>query len=187
MENPVVTVTQQCGGPGCSKLSTAVSVATACMAEEWYYVSTQWWAERVKRDRRERGILVSWFAGGASITWEWIGVMTLFLSTSWVHLYIHLCGGRAIHLSEPPQVDKGTNRQIDKSLSSVESARLLTLWCVLYGSGFLIVSEEIRDWFWIIQGSGFHCQPGDGCVVLDPGGAILWYLEKKHQNGHGVK
>lgn len=124
-----------------------------------------------KSERRERGILVSWFAGGASITWEWIGVMTLFLSSSWLHLYIAFCGGRAIHLSEPPQVDKGTNRQIETTLSSV----LLTLWCVLYVSGFLIVSEEIRDWFWIIQGSGSHCQPGYGwCWILQKQYCDIW-------------
>lgn len=99
-------------------------------------------AMRRKSERREREILVSRFAGGASITRELIGVMTLFLSTSWVHLYMHRCGGRAIHLSEPPlmeHLDKGANKQIDKTLSSVASALLLTLWYVLYVSGFLIV------------------------------------------------
>lgn len=103
---------------------------TAMSREEW-------------KDKGERR--GSWFHGlqrGASITWEWIGVMTLFLSTSWVHLYIHFCGGRAIHLSKPPQLehlDKGTNRQIDKTLSRVKLALLLTLWNELYISGFLIV------------------------------------------------
>ncbi len=144
MENPFdpVATSQQCGGAWL-KQTIRSRLCCNCM-HGWRVILRLHTAMSRKSEKRKEGEgdLGFMVCGGASVTWEWIGVMTLFLSSSWVHLYIHLCGGRAIHLSEPPQMEhseKGTNRQIDKTLSRVESALLLTLWYVLYVSGFVIV------------------------------------------------
>lgn len=46
-----------------------------------------------------------------------------------------------------------------------------------------LFSEEIRDWFGIIQGSRFHCQPGHRwCWIQEK----QHYL-KNHQNGLGLR
>lgn len=74
--------------------------------------------QKESKEKGRRG--GSWFHGlrgeRASVTWEWIGVMTLFLSASWVHLYTYPHGGRANDLSKHPlmkHLDKGANGQTE--------------------------------------------------------------------------
>lgn len=116
MENFVLVVTtrQRCRGPGCSKQSPWQLYA-------WLksdIASPRCDEQKESKEKGRRG--GSWFHGlrgeRASVTWEWIGVMTLFLSASWVHLYTYPHGGRANDLSKHPlmkHLDKGANGQTE--------------------------------------------------------------------------
>lgn len=144
--------------------------------------------ENERRKEGEGGILVSWFAGGASITWEWIGVMTLFLSTSWVHLYIHLSLRRKGYSPVRATADKRDKQADRQNPPPVESPLSCWHFDVHYTSQVSwLFSEEIRDWFWIIQGSGFHCKmPGRGwCRIQEK---QYWsYMKKDQQDGYGLR